>query len=133
MLKMRKILDQTLDDSNENSISTMLQVQTLRIIHEKPQITASELAAKLQMSSSALTQMTDRLIKSQLIARKADKHDRRLIHLVLTPNGEQHLAQTLKVMEQKASQILAPITAQELRTVVKIFDNFLQKYETKSQ
>jgi hypothetical protein len=34
MLKMRKILDQTLDDNNGDNIPTMLQVQTLKTIKE---------------------------------------------------------------------------------------------------
>lgn len=129
MLKMRKILDQTLDDADEGNVPTMLQVQTLKTIKENPLITASGLASKLQMSSSALTQMTDRLIKFQLISRKADKNDRRLIHLVLTPQGDQHLSQILKKLEENANQILAPISTQDLQTVVTIFENFLSKYE----
>lgn len=129
MLKMRKILDQTLDDSDEDNIPTMLQVQTLKTIKENSPITASELASRLQMSPSALTQMTDRLIKSKFISRKNDKNDRRLILLSLTSDGEEHLASILKRMEQKANQILAPISAKDLKTVVSIFEDFLQKYE----
>lgn len=129
MLKMRKIIHQTLDDDTEDNIPTMLQVQTLKIVKENPLITASELASKLQMSSSALTQMTDRLIKSRFISRKTDSKDRRLILLTLTNNGEKHLASILQRMQKKANQILAPISAQDLQTVVNIFENFLKKYE----
>lgn len=129
MLKMRKILHQTLDDTDGDNIPTMLQVQTLKTIKENSPITASELASRLQMSPSALTQMTDRLIKSRFIFRKNDKNDRRLILLSLTSDGEEHLASILKKMEQKANQILAPISAKDLETVVSIFEDFLQKYE----
>lgn len=129
MLKMRKILHQTLDDTDGDNIPTMLQVQTLKTIKENSPITASELASRLQMSPSALTQMTDRLIKSKFISRKNNKNDRRLILLSLTNDGEQHLASILKRMEQKANQILDPISAKDLETVVTIFEDFLQKYE----
>ncbi len=129
MLKMRKILHQTLDDTDGDNIPTMLQVQTLKTIKENSPITASELASRLQMSPSALTQMTDRLIKSKFISRKNDKNDRRLILLSLTSDGEEHLASILKRMEQKANQILAPISAKDLEIVVTIFEDFLQKYE----
>ncbi|MDQ5930515.1 MAG: hypothetical protein QG594_2303 [Bacteroidota bacterium] len=129
MLKMRKILHQTLDDTDGDNIPTMLQVQTLKTIKENSSITASELASRLQMSPSALTQMTDRLIKSKFISRKNDKNDRRLILLSLTNDGEQHLASILKRMEQKANHILDPISAKDLETVVTIFEDFLQKYE----
>ena len=133
MLKMRKILDQTLDDSHGNFVPTMLQVQTLKTIQENPLITASELAYKLQMSSSAITQMTDRLIKTRLISRKINKNDRRLVQLNLTPHGEKHLTQVLKKMEQKANQVLAPISTADLQTIVKIFNNFLKENEKQTQ
>lgn len=129
MLKMRKILDQTLDDSQDDNIPTMLQVRTLNVIQENPLITASELASKLQMSSSAITQMTDRLVKQKLISRKIDKNDRRLVHLNLSTYGEQYLVEILNKMEQKANKILAPISAQDLDTIVKILNNFLKEYE----
>jgi len=129
MLKMRKILDQTLEDNHGDNISTMLQVQALKTIKDNSPITASELATRLQMSPSAITQMTDRLVKSKLITRSTDKNDRRLILLTLTNQGEQHLALILKKMEQKANKILAPISEKELQTVVAIFENFLEQYE----
>lgn len=129
MLKMRKILDQTLEDNHGDNISTMLQVQALKTIKDNSPITASELATRLQMSPSAITQMTDRLVKSKLITRSTDKNDRRLILLTLTNQGEQHLALILKKMEQKANKILAPISERELQTVVAIFENFLEQYE----
>lgn len=129
MLKMRKILDQTLEDNHGDNISTMLQVQALKTIKDNSPITASELATRLQMSPSAITQMADRLVKSKLITRSTDKNDRRLILLTLTNQGEQHLALILKKMEQKANKILAPISEKELQTVVAIFENFLEQYE----
>lgn len=129
MLKMRKILDQTLDDNNGDNIPTMLQVQALKTIKENSPIAASKLASKLQMSPPALTQMTDRLIKSRFITRKTNNDDRRLILLTLTNEGEKHLASILKIMEQKANQILDPISAKDLQTIVTIFEDFLQKYE----
>jgi DNA-binding MarR family transcriptional regulator len=133
MLKMRKILGQTLDDSQDDNIPTILQVRTLKMIQENPLIIPSELAFKLQMSSSAITQMTDRLIKLELISRKIDKNDRRLVRLSLSSHGEQYLLKILKRMEQKANKILAPISAQDLQTIVRIFNNFLQEYEKKDQ
>jgi DNA-binding MarR family transcriptional regulator len=129
MLKMRKILDQTLDDNNGDNIPTMLQVQTLKTIKENSPITASKLASRLQMSPPALSQMTDRLIKSRFITRKTNNDDRRLILLTLTNEGEEHLASILKIMEQKANQILSPISAKDLQTIVNIFEDFLKKYE----
>ena len=133
MLNMRKILDQTLDDSQDDNIPTMLQVRTLKMIQENPLVTASELALKLQMSSSAITQMTDRLIKLHLISRKINKNDRRLVNLTLSSHGEQYLIDVLKKMEKKANQILAPISAQDLQAIVKILNNFLKEYEKQNQ
>ncbi len=129
MLKMRRILDQTLDDPQDGTIPTMLQVRTLSIVQENPLIIASELASKMQMSSSAITQLTDRLVKQKLLSRKIDTNDRRLVHLVLSSYGERYIVDILKKMEQKANKILAPISAQDLETIVRILNTFLKEYE----
>ena len=130
MIQMRKILDQTLEDSNEKKISTLLQVQALEAIQRNQKITASQLGWYLQRSSSAVTQLTDRLYEAKLIARIPGTEDRRSVHLVLTSIGEKHLAETMKRIEQKTKHILAPISQEDLNKIVNIFSSFLEKHES---
>ena len=129
MIKMRKILDQTIDVSDNDKVSTLLQMQALEQIQEHSQLTAGELASSLQMSSSALTQLTDRMIDAKLITRVHSETDRRLVYLRLTSVGQKHFLKTMKSIKNKTSEILDPISEKDLKEVIRIFSEFLSKYE----
>jgi DNA-binding MarR family transcriptional regulator len=130
LIQMRKILDQTLEGSGDNKIQTLLQVQALEILQKNPKIIASQIGSRLQMSSSAVTQLTDRLFESKLISRIPGEKDRRSVHLVLTSLGEKHLVETMKKIKQKTKKILDPIPEKDLNIIVNIFSSFLEKYES---
>lgn len=127
MIKMRKILDQTIEASDNNKISTLLQMQALEYIQDHKQITAGDLASSLQISSSSLTQLTDRMIYAKLISRVHSKTDRRSIYLTLTDSGKKHLKKTMKSIEGETSKILAPMSENDLKKVISIFNNILEK------
>ncbi len=128
MIKMRKLLEQTIAIPTDKRIATVLQTQALKIMSENPNLTAGELANKLKMSSSAITQLTDRLIESQLISRKHSQDDRRVIHFNLTSTGKKQLQKTLVMIKEKTSQILKPMSKKDLTEVIRIFNKILEAY-----
>lgn len=65
---------------------TLPQAQTLRILRRAP-LSTSKLAAELRISAPAVTQLTDRLARKQLIERKPVDGDRRMVLLSLTVRG----------------------------------------------
>lgn len=128
MKKMRKLLDHTIDISPDKKISTMLQIQAMEYIQDHSGLTAGELATGLQMSSSAVTQLTDRLIDSDLISRKHSKIDRRAIHFELTSAGKKHLQESIELIKEKTSKILSPMSETDLEEVIRIFKNILKQH-----
>ena len=124
---MRKLLSQTTDIPADKRISTMLQSQALEYINENPELSAGELAAGLQMSSSAVSQLTDRLIAAKFISRKHSKVDRRTIHFSLSLAGKRHLHKLLAKRKIEASKILGPMSENDLKEVIRIFNNVLEK------
>ncbi|MFY9608970.1 MAG: MarR family transcriptional regulator [Blastocatellia bacterium] len=66
---------------------TLSQAQTLRILRRAPLLT-TRLAAELRISAPAVTQLTDRLVRKQLIDRKPVAGDRRMVLLSLTVRGK---------------------------------------------
>ena len=127
MVQMRKLLNQTIDVPSHKKTSTILQRQALEYINNNPGLTAGELATGLQMSSSAVAQLTDRLISSKHISRKHSKTDRRTIHFELTSSGKIHLQKQLIIRKEVASKILAPMSENDLKEVIRIFNNILEK------
>jgi DNA-binding MarR family transcriptional regulator len=65
---------------------TMAQAQALKILRTGPLCTG-ELAVKLRISAPAVTQLTDRLTRKELIERRAVDGDRRSVQVALTVRG----------------------------------------------
>jgi len=67
---------------------TLPQAQALRLLMGGPRSTG-DLAASLRISAPAVTQLTDRLTRKQLIERQAANGDRRSVMIALTERGRQ--------------------------------------------
>jgi DNA-binding MarR family transcriptional regulator len=65
---------------------TMPQAQALKLLRRGPLCTGN-LAAELGISAPAVTQLTDRLSRKQLIERRAARGDRRTVLVALTDRG----------------------------------------------
>jgi DNA-binding MarR family transcriptional regulator len=76
--------------------------------------TVSELVQKLALTQSAVTELVQRAEHAGLVRRKVSPADGRVIHLSLTPEGEERLA--------RAHEALGPERA-ELRRVVDELDD----------
>lgn len=67
---------------------TLPQAQALKLLMGGPRSTG-DLAAALRISAPAVTQLTDRLTRKQLIERQAADGDRRSVMIALTERGRQ--------------------------------------------
>jgi len=65
---------------------TLPQAQALRILRRGP-VTTGRLAETLGISAPALTQLTDRLARKDLIERRPSEGDRRCVIVALTAKG----------------------------------------------
>lgn len=65
---------------------TLPQAQALRILRRGP-VTTGKLAEELGISAPALTQLTDRLVRKDLIVRRNCTDDRRCVIVELTGKG----------------------------------------------
>ncbi|MFL6216856.1 MAG: MarR family winged helix-turn-helix transcriptional regulator [Blastocatellia bacterium] len=67
---------------------TLPQAQALKLLMSGP-LSTGDLAASLGISAPAVTQLTDRLVRKQLIERRAADGDRRSVMIALTERGRQ--------------------------------------------
>jgi len=65
---------------------TLVQAQALKLLRAAP-LPTSKLAAALGISAPAVTQLTDRLSRKQLIERQAVETDRRAVIVAVTEKG----------------------------------------------
>lgn len=132
MTKIRRIVDRMSNVSVEDKVATMLQMQALTYLKEHPSSTVGQLGQELLMSSSAIAQLTDRLVNSKAIVRGNDKADRRIVHLKLTTAGEKELFNMQKRMLEKMGKIASHISDEDLQKLVDIMSKLLISLECKN-
>jgi MarR family transcriptional regulator, organic hydroperoxide resistance regulator len=63
------------------------QFQAISILYHKEALPMSELAVDMKISKQQLTPIIAKLIESNLVVRKADENDRRIIRIEITEHG----------------------------------------------
>jgi len=76
----------------------------------------SRLARALVQEAQSMTSLIDRLEARGLVRRIPNRRDRRIIHVALTPEGQQLLCRALPAMGQGSARAFAALTPDELRT-----------------
>jgi DNA-binding MarR family transcriptional regulator len=90
----------------EEELTVNLPIAQLRVclILREGTRTMSDLSRELGVSLSAMTQIADRLERANLVSRVADRNDRRIRCLQLTPQGEKIM---LRHEESRIQNVLA--------------------------
>lgn len=88
---LTRLLDADLQASDGISLQTF---EVLLRIFRSPEgrLTMSELAGEVSLTTGGVTRLADRLEKDGLVQRAACPTDRRVVHLGLTPEGQEVLA-----------------------------------------
>lgn len=85
-----------------------------------------DLAVKLEMTSSAVTQVVDALAKDGLLKRQQDQKDRRITVLELTSVGKKKLEIAKKQRLEFLFKLLSPLNDNDLMHLKKIQDKIIQ-------
>ncbi len=76
-------------------------------------VKVSDLAARLNISSPAVSQMIDKLAADGLVVRSTLGSDQRLVGVVLTERGREALRDALIAFESRVQGLLTPLTGAE--------------------
>ncbi|MCL5040501.1 MAG: MarR family transcriptional regulator [Firmicutes bacterium] len=107
---------------------TPAQVHALLALNAKNNLTMGELAAELSMAESAATRLADRLARTNLIRRRGDPRDRRLVRIGLSSYGQQ-LAQLVIQRRTRTFGYLAEhLTPVEQENLVQSMQGLLRSW-----
>lgn len=98
--------------------TTMLQIQVLSLLYVYPNSTAKDIGNAMYLSSSATTQLLQRLSEAGWIERKNDATDRRSVRLSLTVTGSEMLHEYRSEKGAKIRDIFSVLTDDELEAFV---------------
>ena len=108
---------------------TLTQAQMLRILRRGP-LTTGQLAEKLGISAPAITQLTDRLLRKELIERRAADDDRRCVIVALSARGVRLVDQFRKRRSAVFSDALAQLSDDDQKQAVEILGKVVKALET---
>ena len=97
-----------LQETGERGV-TPVQYAALQVVGNQPGIDQRTLARNIALDASTTGGVVDRLEARGWLERRTAPEDRRVRQLVLTPAGEQALAETVPAMLRAQEQILAPL------------------------
>jgi DNA-binding MarR family transcriptional regulator len=83
-------------------------------------MTMSELSQKLLVSNGNVTGVIARLVEDGYVTRRADKSDRRMQRVSLSPTGKRHFAAMAKEHEALIDQIFADVSDAEMERLLKL-------------
>jgi DNA-binding MarR family transcriptional regulator len=110
------------------------QVQALKLLRQGP-ICTGELAAALQISAPAVTQLTDRLMRKHLIERRQADGDRRSVIVALTGRGRRAVDKVRECRHDVFCGALAYLNDRDREMVVLALGKMvaaLERYEART-
>lgn len=105
------------------------QGEALFCVYHNGELTASELASKLDVTAGAAAQLVESLATAGLLNRCNNKDDRRVIDLTVSEHGKLLLQKTKKAKRQKLDQILEPLNDEEVQTLAQLLNKISAKKE----
>lgn len=117
---IRTLLPKWVDLKNQEV--SFSQFVLLQILRKKGPKKVSELAEDMFVTSSAITGLSDKLVKNDFILRERSEKDRRIVQLVITEKGEQLALKIEQQQKEKMDHIHDGFTEEELKVMKKMYE-----------
>jgi DNA-binding MarR family transcriptional regulator len=99
------------------------------VTHSETPPTMGELSAKLGIPLSSATRMADGLVDAKFVERCADPHDRRVVRLGMTKNGQQFIQAGMLLMKERISQLLKHLSSDEQKQLLRLINKVIDSIE----
>jgi len=100
-------------------------IGALMTIREEQPVLGKEIAQRLRLTPSSVTQAVDHLVKAGYVTREQDEKDRRAVRLRLTTEGEQLIQRIHEKRRQFLYVSTATLTDKELEAELRIQQKML--------
>lgn len=100
---------------------------TLRRAGTPYRLTAGELTRRCRVTPGATTQRVQRLEQDGYVERVRDEHDRRTVHIALTPGGAAKLDEVFAAVMAADEDVLAPLSERDRASLERILGRWLSE------
>ena len=101
------------------------QCQVLTVLKESGEMTMSELSKRLGVTMGAGTSLVDKLVGADMVDRRRDETDRRLVKVKLTTAGSDALERDMANLTEFWSGVLDQVDPQERLSFFESYDKLL--------
>ncbi len=125
--KIHRLLGHKKTLSQQVGSVTLLQLSALMFVQQHPQCPVQMLGKHLELSSSAVAQLTERLVDAGMLERKTDTQDRRSTLLSLSKKGKTVSEHMAKKREAYFKNIFAYLPEKDVAELMRIFTTLLAR------
>ena len=129
---MQRSMRDFMGHARERGLS-MSQLGALFHIHHRGSSGVSDLGDDLGVTSSAASQMLERLVHQGLILRSEDPSDRRVKHIVLTDKGLQVLHESIRARQSWLADLAETLSGSEKEEIIAALNILIDKADHLSQ
>jgi len=129
MFKNSRLLRDKINYSSDITQLSMLQVQTLSLLKKQSNAQMGEVADYFHIELPSATSLLNKLVALHLVKREQDLKDRRLVRVMLTPDGENILK---KAMDEKLTHLehtLSYLTQSEQHELLRLLEKLNDRIE----
>ncbi|USG66895.1 MarR family transcriptional regulator [Brevibacillus ruminantium] len=106
------------------------QVYMLEILENEGSKRSTELAAQLEISLPAVTNLSNKLVKKGYVERSIPAEDRRVTNLHITPAGSAVLERIMSKYYHLTDTIWADFSSEELAQLLQYYEKMVANLET---
>ena len=117
--RANRVLKQYSPDAWMGLSLTIAQLKSLFFIDNEGSTNFTKLAAALGVTSSNVTGIVDRLVEQELVSRKENPEDRRVLLLSVTEKGKALLANLRERRVKQMSEVLTRMSLEELSSLAR--------------
>lgn len=105
-----------------NEELTVSQYKLLKLVARTEAETISDIASFLNISNAASSKAVDRLVRRDVLQRREDERDRRVMHLSLTPKGKRILDRYEDAQYQTLETLFVHVKPDDFRQTSALLD-----------
>jgi DNA-binding MarR family transcriptional regulator len=109
------------------------QAHILELLHNRGKQRASDLAVDLNVTTGAVTSLSDKLISGGYASRERCEEDRRVVYLAITRKGEDMLAAVIEKRKEITELFYGQLTSEDMDHLIRIYTQVLQSTKAKGE
>lgn len=106
---------------------TQTEIETLKFLHGKKNVTMRSLADYLHIKPSSATSVINNLVEKGSIKRANEKDDRRVVYIELTKSGLKSLQKKYKTIHKTIKKVFGKLNPKDKKDLIKIFEKIHAK------